>query len=88
MISTLGEAHDAGWRVRVYCRRGKRDHGKSSRECHASIEADVETLLWTRGRAFPISGLETRMRCPRCGSRQVSVAFEVPSDEERTRLRA
>ncbi len=57
MISTLGEAFDAGWRVRVYCRHGKRDHGKSSRECHASIEADVETLLWTRGRALKSHGI-------------------------------
>lgn len=78
MITTLGEAFDAGWRLRVYCREGKRDHGKSIRECHAAMTADVETLLWTRGRAFPISSLETRMKCPRCGSRRVSIAFEVP----------
>ena len=51
MITTLGEAFDAGWRLRVYCRDGKRDHGKSSRECRSSLAADLETLLWTRGRA-------------------------------------
>jgi hypothetical protein len=85
MIETLGEAFDAGWRLRVYCRHGKRDHGKSARECHASIEADMETLVWTRGRAFPISGLETRMRCPKCGSRRVSVAFEVPTSGMKAR---
>jgi Zn finger protein HypA/HybF involved in hydrogenase expression len=78
MIATLGEAFDAGWRLRVYCREGRRDHGKSSRECRASLAADIETLVWTRGRAFPVSSLETRMRCPRCGSRRVSIAFEVP----------
>lgn len=83
MITTLGEAFDAGWRLRVYCREGKRDHGKSVRECHASLSADVETLLWTRGRTFPISGLETRMKCPRCGSRRVSIAFEVPRGDVR-----
>ena len=25
MIATLGEAHDLGWRLRIYCRFGKRD---------------------------------------------------------------
>jgi hypothetical protein len=31
MIETLGEARDAVWRVPVYCRQAKKDHGKSSR---------------------------------------------------------
>jgi hypothetical protein len=31
----LGEALDDGWRLTVYCRRGKRDGMKSVRECKA-----------------------------------------------------
>ena len=32
----------------------------------------METLVWTRGRAFPLSQLESRLRCPGCGSRYVA----------------
>ena len=34
-------------------------------------ELDLETLVWTRGRAFPLSRLEARLGCPRCGSRDI-----------------
>jgi DNA-directed RNA polymerase subunit RPC12/RpoP len=40
---------------------------------------------WTIGRirqdaaAIPLDQLESRMRCPRCGSRRVTVLFEVPN---------
>lgn len=78
MIVTIGEALAAGWRLRIYCRDGKRDHGRSTRECRSSLAADLETLVWTRGQTFPITSLETRMKCPSCGSRRVSIAFEVP----------
>jgi len=42
-------------------------------------ELDMETLVWTRGRGFPLSRLETRLRCPRCGSREVVVLYQPPS---------
>ena len=38
----------------------------------------METLVWTQGRAFPLSRLESRLRCPRCGSRYVVVLYEPP----------
>jgi hypothetical protein len=88
MIATLGEAHDLGWKVRVYCRFGKREAMKSIRACTAYVEIDLETLVWTRGRNFPIARLDTRMKCPRCGSRRVMVAFEPPENRDRMKLRA
>jgi len=33
-------------------------------ECRYRAELDMETLVWTRGRAFPLSRLESRLRCP------------------------
>ena len=39
---------------------------------------DVETLVCTRGRAFPLSRLASRMMCPSCGERNVWLTFEVP----------
>ena len=40
---------------------------------------DVDTLVWTRGRDFPLSRLDSRLKCPRCGSRKIVVMFEPPS---------
>ncbi|WP_234823080.1 hypothetical protein [Ensifer adhaerens] len=37
------------------------------------------TLVTTRGRDFPLALLASRLRCPRCGSRLVSVAFIPPA---------
>ena len=41
-------------------------------------ELDMETLVWTRGRAFPLSRLESRLRCPRCEYRYVVVLYQPP----------
>jgi hypothetical protein len=74
-IETIGEALDLGWRVHVRCAWGKGDGMKSRRECTKGYELDLEMVVWSRGRAFPLGMLESRIRCPRCGSRQVRVAF-------------
>lgn len=78
-VETLGEACDLGWRVTVRCAWGPRDGMKRVRECIYGGELDLQTLIWTRGRDFPIGMLESRLKCPRCGSRRVRVAFAVPS---------
>lgn len=83
MVSTLGEAWDAGWRVRVRCAYGKRDAMKSIRECIHSGDLDLATLIWTRGRDMPLTALAERLKCPRCGSRQVRVIFEPPGSLRR-----
>jgi hypothetical protein len=37
------------------------------KECVYRAEFDMETLVWTRGKRFPLSRLESRLRCPMCG---------------------
>jgi hypothetical protein len=88
-IETIGEAHSLGWRVVARCAysRGDGPSSKSSRECIYRKELDMETLVWTRGRAFPLSRLESRLRCPRCGSRQIVVLFEPPANVAAAKLR-
>ncbi len=83
MVATIGEAWDAGWRVRVRCAWGKRDGMKSVRECVASAELDMATLVWTRGRDMPLAAMADRLRCPRCGSRRVRVFFDPPGSAMR-----
>jgi hypothetical protein len=77
-VSTLGDAMNLSWRITMRCAWGKRDAMKSIRECTYRRELDMATLVATRGCDFPLAGLETRLRCPRCGSRQITVVFEVP----------
>jgi len=79
-VETLGEACSQGWRVTVRCADGRTEspRSQSSRECSYRRELDMETLVWTRGWAFPLARLESRLRCPRCGSRYVVVLYEPP----------
>jgi hypothetical protein len=88
MISTIGEAHDLGWKIRVYCREWKGHAMKKHRGCIAQIDIDLPTLVWTRGRDWPISDIGTRMKCIRCGGRLVSVALEPPPVNDRKAARA
>ena len=77
----IGEALTRGWGVVARCVRGREDGpaSRSSREFSYRRELDLETLVCTRGRAFPLSSLESRLRCPRCGNRRMVVMFETPS---------
>jgi DNA-directed RNA polymerase subunit RPC12/RpoP len=77
-IETIGEALDAGWRLTARCAWGKREAMKTVRACIQTYQLDLRTLVWTRGRAFPLSSLESRLRCPRCGSRRIVVMFQPP----------
>lgn len=47
MASTLGEAHDQGWKIRVRCAYGKGEGMKRQRECINDAYLDLPTLLWT-----------------------------------------
>ena len=80
LVETIGDAYALGWRVTVRCNyeRGDGARNSANRECHYRRDLDMETLVWTRGRAFPLSRLESRLRCPRCGSRNVVVLFQPP----------
>src|SRR3954451_18778879 len=79
-VETLGEALSCMAR----CAHGRRDGMRSIKECVYRAELDMETLVWTRGRSFPLSRLETRLRCPIRGSRDVRLIF--PCREKRRRF--
>jgi hypothetical protein len=84
-METIGEAFGLGWRVTARCDFGKHDGMRTIRECVHSVELDLQTLVWTRGRAFPLSLLASRLKCPRCGSDRVRLVFAVPSQPVRQR---
>jgi hypothetical protein len=77
-VESLGEALSYGWRVTARCAHGKQDGMHRHRACVYRAELDLETLVWTRGAAFPLSRLESRLKCPQCGSREVTLLFSIP----------
>lgn len=44
--------------------------------------------MWTKGRGFPLSRLETRLRCPMCGSRDVALMITMPRETQTVRVRS
>jgi hypothetical protein len=77
-IENLWNVWEAGGPLYARCEKPRREGLKSVRPCSNQYELDVRTLLWTRGRDFPISMLSSRMRCPKCGAREVSVRRSLP----------
>lgn len=77
-VETIGEAWQLGWRVTARCDFGKYDAMKTIRECVYGAELDMRTLVFTRGLAFPLSELASRLKCPACGSRRVRLIYSAP----------
>jgi len=70
-IETLGEAWNLSWEIHVRCLHDGREGMKHKRACGYRKYLDLETLVCTRGRDFPIARIAERLRCPTCGCRQV-----------------
>jgi hypothetical protein len=87
-VETLGQAFSFGCRVTARCAAGKQDGMSRHKECVYRAELDMATLVWTRGRGFPLSRLESRLRCPMCGSRDVVLMFVLPSERQSVSGRA
>jgi hypothetical protein len=81
-VETLGVARSLGWKVHMRCADGYRESTRSMRRCVYRKQLDLETLVSTRGPNFPLSRLESRLMCPACGSRRVTVVFEPPTNRE------
>jgi hypothetical protein len=81
-VETLGEALSLRWSVTARCAWGSREGMKSIRQCNARYDLDLQTLVWTRGAAFPISMLVGRLKCPRCGSRRIALMFNLPGHSD------
>jgi hypothetical protein len=63
-VETLGMARSLGWKVHMRCANGYRESTRSMRRCVYRKQLDLETLVCTRGRNFPLSRLESRLNVP------------------------
>jgi hypothetical protein len=77
-IETLGEADGLSWRVRVRCVRGYIESPVRVQPCDYQAVLDMQTLVWAKGRNFPLGRLGSRLMCAKCGSKDVNVIFEPP----------
>jgi hypothetical protein len=68
----------ADGRPYVRCAKPRREDLKSVRPCGQRHELDVQTLIRTRGTAFPISMLSERMKCPGVPDQRVVVTLSLP----------
>jgi len=78
VIETLGDAYQASWGVRMKCGRGGHRGIVKIDPCKFEADLSMETLVCTRGRAFPLARVASRLRCPNCGEIGVHVLFDVP----------
>lgn len=74
-MDTLGDALRDGWVVDLRCQRPTRSGVTKVGRCEHSMTLDLATLVATRGHAFPVGMLQSRLKCPRCGDRRVIVVF-------------
>jgi hypothetical protein len=81
-VETLGMARSLGWKGHMRCAQGYHEGMKSIRRCVYRKQLDLDTLVCTRGPNFSLSRLESRLMCPACGSRNVTVVFEPPSNTQ------
>ena len=78
-VETLGEALDLSWRIHMRCLDDEREGLKHKRRCDFRLQLDLQTLVATRGRDFPLAFIGERLRCPCCGCRRIGVMFKPPS---------
>ena len=77
-VETLGDARRANWSLSAQCLGRDAGTKKGTRPCPMKIELDLPTLVWTRGRDFPLALLSERLRCPSCGCRKMLVYLKKP----------
>ena len=57
----------------------KQPQGRVNLRCDTSTGLDMKTLVWARGEAMSLDRPPALFRCPKCGSRKITVAFDVPN---------
>ena len=86
-IETLYDLYKANGRLHFRCAYGRREGLKSICECGFRYEADLVSLMITRGRRCEIASLQTKARCPLCGSWRMTIGVTVPGEPTSAALR-
>jgi len=83
IVVTLGEAWHAGWQLTARCDENRLAWARKVQPCTWQRSLDMVTLVASRGMAFPLNLVSSRLRCPNCGGRKITVLFLVPGANAR-----
>lgn len=75
--ATLSDARLGGWEGWLRCQR-RHASLKKTRPCPGEFHVDVHTLLMVLEWDFPLERLKTRLQCPECGTKAISIGWVVP----------
>jgi hypothetical protein len=81
-VNTLGQAQLSGWLISLRCAR-TREGLKSARACPLPFVLHLPSLVAALGHDTRLDALQTRLRCPRCGSTRFTVSMSIPSIGDR-----
>ncbi len=79
--ATLSHARIGGWSGWLKCRR-RHASLKATKSCPGEFRVDVHSLLMVLEWDFRLERLPTRLQCPECGTKAISIAWEVPTAPE------
>jgi hypothetical protein len=92
-MPTLWQARQAGWTVTLKCHR-QREGLKSVKPCAGELKVHLGTLVAALGPELDLAELQTRLRCPTCGTDRVEIRTIQPpaaasgvKDEQQVRRR-
>lgn len=74
-METLDDARKLGLDIEVRCQQSSRIGTVKVGRCQNTTVLHLATLIATRGHSFPLSLLQSRLKCDRCGSRHIVVVF-------------
>jgi hypothetical protein len=60
--------------------------GQNGRSTRLTDTREAECSSPCRNWTFPLTSLKARLKCPMCGSRKVSVIFDLPSEPAAMRI--
>lgn len=75
--ATLSHAQVGGWVAWLKCQR-RHASLKKAKSCPGEFRVDVYTLAMTLEWDFPLERLKTRLQCPECETKAISIAWVVP----------
>ncbi len=79
--ATLSHARLGGWIGWLKCQR-RHASLKQAKSCPGEFRVDVHTLLMSLEWDFPLERLRSRLQCPECGTKAISIQWEVPAAPE------
>lgn len=72
----LSHARVGGWVAWLKCER-RHASLKKTKSCPGEFRVDVYTLAMMLEWDFPLERLRTRLQCPECGTKSISIAWDV-----------